>query len=112
VIEKSMYIIMGDVMHLCFLLLLTTSSVIASFSKYLSFLWENANIGNLKCDFSAFCITGDVPDKNRLKNRIVSYRKLVVLLSFSRYMFFSQILSFLVRRYMPSTLSKKKEERV
>ena len=46
-----------------FLLLLKTSSVIEPFNKYLSFLWDNANIGNLKCGFSTFFITGDVSDK-------------------------------------------------
>lgn len=54
---------MDEVIYLCFLLLLTTSSVIESFPKYMSFLWDNANIGNFKCGFSTFCITGDVCDK-------------------------------------------------
>jgi hypothetical protein len=54
-------------MHLCFLLLLKTSSVIDLFRKYLSFLWDNANNGNLKCGFNAFCITGDLSDRIGLK---------------------------------------------
>jgi len=48
---------------MCFLLLRATSSVIELFTKYLSFLMDNANIGNLKCGFSTFCIAGDSSDK-------------------------------------------------